>query len=455
MTLADLQRLAETYSPAIKSARAAVEAAKGAALQAGMYPNPNFTFENDTSATGPAGYPGFQIDQLIKTGGKLKLAQAAALIDVLNAKAALRRAQTDLNYSLRGSYFAVLVARENVRVSEALFRFAEEIFRYQVELVRRGGVVAAPYEPLQLRPLVFAARIAVVSARNQYRASWRQLAASMGLPNMPPSELAGRVDMPVPAFDFEQVRAHMLENHTDVITAENSIRKAKYSLELAKLVPLPDVYTRLLVQKDYTAPPNQIAASVQFAVPVPIWDQNKGGIHQAEALLAQSIVGPDLARNALIGTLADAFNRYETGRVTVEAAAQQMADQLRAYRAMRARRNAVPDSVAFNDLVTAQQALAGYIAGYITALGLQWQAAVDVANVLQTDDLYQLARSQQMLLVPDLADLEYHYHLDKHAGPAGAKDPPGTPNAVTIGASWGDPAPQPAAPPAAAPAPPR
>ena len=405
VTLADLQRLGETYSPAIKNAKAAVAAARGAAIQSGMYPNPIFSFENDTIQTGPAGYPGFQIEQTIKTGGKLKLQQASALMDVLNAKAALRRARTDLMTAIRGTYFAVLVARENARVSDALFRFCESIYRYQVATVQRGGFAAA-YEPLQLRPLVLQARLQVLQARNQYHASWRQLAASLGLPHMPPSELAGRVDMAIPMFDYEQVQAHLFKNHTDVITAENNIRKAKYGLELAKIVPLPDVYTRLLVQKDYSTPPNQVAASVQFGVPVPLWDQNKGGIRQAAAQLAQALVGPDQARNALVNTLADAYNRYETGRLQVEVTSQQVRDQLRAYRGLRARRESDPNSVGFGDLVTAQQTLAGYIAGYTTALGFQWQAVVDVANVSQTDDLFTTAQSQEMLLVPDLGDLE-------------------------------------------------
>src|SRR5262249_54801738 len=73
LNLSDLQALGETYSPAIKSARAAVEAALGAAKQAGAYPNPVFAFEYDTVQTGSgtsagSGYPGFMVDQLIKTG---------------------------------------------------------------------------------------------------------------------------------------------------------------------------------------------------------------------------------------------------------------------------------------------------------------------------------------------------------------------------------------------------
>jgi cobalt-zinc-cadmium efflux system outer membrane protein len=413
MSLSDLQRLAELYSPAVKNAAAAVEAAKGAVQQAGAYPNPTFAFEHDTAETGPAGYPGFFLDQVIKTGNKLKLQQAAAMMDLLNARVALRRARSDLAYAVRGAYFGVLVARESMRVNEALFRFTDELYKVQIELARD---TAAPYEPMLLRPLVDQARLNVLTARNQYLASWRQLAAALGLPEMPPSELAGRVDMAVPAFDYDVVRERVLRQHTDVLTAFNAIYKARYNLELARTVPLPDVDLRLLVQKDYTTPPNQIVHSFQASIPVPLWDQNKGAIRQAEGLLAQAAVGPEQARNTLTGSLADAFNRYRTAREAVEIAQRQVRDQIRGYRAAWTRRETLPNQVAFGDLLTAEQTLVGYLGAYLTALGAQWQAVVDVANLLQTDDLYQAGPCREMEPIPDLEHL-----LPVKDGPHGLK----------------------------------
>jgi len=400
LCLADLQRLAALYSPAIKNAEAAVVAAEGAAKQAGLYPNPSFFFEHDTVQTGPAGYPGFGVDQVIKTGNKLKLQQAVATMDVLNAKVALRKAHADLRYQVRQAYFGVLVALETVRVGDALYRFADDIYRYQIGLLRGG--FAAAYEPMQLRPLVLQAKANVLQARNQYQASWKQLVAAMGLPCMPPSELEGRVDLPVPVFDYHLVEACALKNHTDVLTASNSIQKAHYALALAKIIPWPDVDVRFFVQKDYTTPPNQVAHSVNITVPVPLWDRNQGNIHQAEGLLAQALVGPDQARNSLITTLADAYSRYSTARQLVDIAQQQIRDQVRAYRGAFERRDRVPAEVGFGDLVTAQQTLATYITGYITALGQQWTAVVDVANLLQTEDLFQTACHQEMAPIPEL-----------------------------------------------------
>src|SRR5262249_18352374 len=141
-----------------------------------------------------------------------------------------------------------------------------------------------------------------------------------------------------------------------------------------------------------------------FSAQIPLWDQNKGGIRQYEWLLAQASVGPDQARNALINTLADAFNRYQTARRSVEITGQQIQDQVRVFRGVYQRHQQVPGQVSFGDAVTAEQTLAGYLSAYVTALGLQWQAVVDVANLPQTPDLF--AAGQPLQAVEPLPDLK-------------------------------------------------
>jgi cobalt-zinc-cadmium efflux system outer membrane protein len=387
LTLADLQRLAGQYSPAIQAAQAAVTAARGAVRQSLAYPNPTVAFEEDTTQTGPAGYPGFFIDQLIKTGNKLELQGAAATMDLFNAQLALRRARFDVANQVRSNYFAILVAQENVRMSRALARLMDDIYAAQVTLLK--GKEAAAYEPMQLRPLALQARFNLTQAINQYHASWRQLVANLGLPDMPPAEVAGRVDLPVPEFDYEQVKNYILKRHTDVLTAENNIHKADYVLRLARIQPVPDVDVRLLVQKDYTTPPFYIAHSVQVSVALPVWDLNRGAILQAQMLLTQAMQNLSVTRNTLIVNLADAHNRYLTYKKQTDMALKQTQDQVRVYKAVYNRFRGGDLGVTFGDVVAAQQALAGYLTGYLSALGLQWTAVVDVANLLQTEDLFE------------------------------------------------------------------
>jgi len=406
LSLSDLQSLAAANNPSIKNAAAGVEAARGAMIQAGAYPNPNVFWEADTVGTGGAGYQGGGFDQPIKGANKIKLARAAAAMDLRNAELAYRRAVSDLATQVRSTYFAVLVALENVKVNRALAGFTDRVYRVQVDVVRGGP--AAPYEPMQLRPLALQARLNLIQARNQYIASWKQLAAALGLPNMPPTELAGRVDIPVPVFHYEEVLARVLSQHTDILTAQNSLQKARYLLELAQVTPFPDFDINVLIQKDYTTPPHYLVYSGRLTLPVPVWDQNKGAILQARNLLIQAAQAPTQSQLQLTNTLADAFNRYTTARQQVQVTLQQIKDQVRVYRGVYERywRAPPPGEVTFGDVVTAQQTLAGYISAYITALGLQWTAVVDVANVLQTEDLFQVSKTQEkMAPVPDLEHL--------------------------------------------------
>lgn len=403
MSLADLQRLGETYSPTIMTALAEIEKAKAAAYQAGMYPNPSIAWEHDTVQTGPAGYPGGYYDQPIKTGGKLTVQQAAATMDVLTARLNLRRAKADLWTQVRGNYFAVLVALQGVRYYEALFQFAEYLYEYQIKQVRVSKL-AAGYEPMQLRPLVLQARFDSIQARNRYAAAWRQLAATLGLPDMPPSQLVGGLDVPLPVFDYDAVVAR-LANHTDVRNALVSVQKAKYNLQFQKLVPLPDIGARALVQKDYTTPPNQVTHSAVMYMTVPLWDQNRGGIRQAEWQLAQASAGPSQARNNLINTLADAFNRYVTSRQQVDITQQQIRDLVQAYKSAWLRHQLTPMVVSFSDLWPVQATLESYVNVYITALGMQFQATVDVADLLQTEDFFQAGQRQDIVPLPVLEDL--------------------------------------------------
>src|SRR5947209_11335046 len=118
LDLAELQRRATELHPTIRQAMHAVGSARGAAIQAGLPPNPSFGFEADTIGSGgTAGQQGAKYEQLIKTAGKLRLAQEAALMDVVNAQVALRKAQIDLATQVRSAYFGVLVAEEYLRLA--------------------------------------------------------------------------------------------------------------------------------------------------------------------------------------------------------------------------------------------------------------------------------------------------------------------------------------------------
>ncbi len=412
LELADLQRLALSNNPAVRQASADVDAAHGAAIQAGVYPNPSLGLTIDDVGLGnTAGKHTAFLQQTIKTGGKLKFARAAAEMDVRNAETAFRRAQYDVMGQVRANYFAVLSAREGMRVGLAFAHFTEEIYHIQVDLL--SGAQVAAYEPLQFRALAVQARGTLIQARNRYAAAWKQLAASLGLPGMPPAELAGRVDMPLPLYKYEDVLARVLSRHTDLLTAENGLARARYNLRLQQVTPVPDVTVKAGVNRDYTQAPNNTTAVAEIDIPLPVWDRNQGNIRQADAQLLRASEEAHRVRADLSSRLAEAFERYQTNRQLLAFYRDQiLPDQVRVFRNVFERysiQETKKQEIQFIDISTAQQNLGTSLTAYLTALGAQWTAVVDVANLLQTEDLFQVGGervgAECLAPLPDLGKL--------------------------------------------------
>jgi cobalt-zinc-cadmium efflux system outer membrane protein len=425
LTLADLQRIALASSPLIKQAVARVENARGLAFQAGLPPNPLLGFEDDTfGTTGGAGYVGGFMEQLFVTGGKLRLRRAVATMDLRNAEVALRRAQMDLATQVRTNYFQLLVARENMRINRILVSFVDAVYEMQAREVRsKAELTIAAYEPMYLRALANIARTNLITARNSYLQYWKQLAAAMGLPGLPLTQIAGRADMPIPIFDFAQVWTHVGKNHTDVVTADNTWHQARLSLLLAQAQVVPDVDSRVLIQKDYTGSPNAIAPSFATSIPVPIWNRNQGGIAAAQSEVVRAAEEPLRVRNDLYSRLSEAFNRYQSSRQNLALYRDQiLPDLVRVYDAIYRRYHALggvqppgvtpatppsapattpvpplppaiqPPQPGINDVVVAQQFLTSSIATYITNLQGMWQAVVDVTDLIQTNDMFRMGQ---------------------------------------------------------------
>jgi cobalt-zinc-cadmium efflux system outer membrane protein len=403
-TLASFQQIAAQHSPNLKQAVSDVEAARGNLIQAKAYPNPTVGFEADPSNDGSTpGVQGFFFDQTIKTAGKLKLQAAAAQKDLDNAELALRKARSDLATQVRQEYYALLIAKETVRVNRALARFTEAIYLLQKDLLTAGTV--APYEPAALRAQAYTARLALKQSISTYLYQWKQLTATVGLRQMPLSEVSGRVDAAIPYYDYDAVLGHVLRNHTDLLTARNTIEKNRYNLKLAQVTPVPDVDVRAAVLKEFSLPPMQFVPSVQVGVPIPVWDHNRGNIIASESALMRASEEPHRVETVLANNLANAFTNYKNNLDALEYyRGFILPDQIRAFRGVHDRRQGDPN-VAFADIVTAQQTLVTNVQSYLTILGQIWTSVISVADLLQTDDLFQLAEPRAVPPLPDLEEL--------------------------------------------------
>ncbi len=417
LTLADLQRIAAANSPTLRQAVSDVEAAKGNLIQAKTYPNPIISYLVDPSNNNStAGVQGGAIEQIIRTAGKQRLGVAQAQKDLDNAVLALKRARSDLSTAVRNAYFTFLVDKETLVVTRAVARFTDDIFRIQIGLLR--GSQVAPYEPSSLRAQASLSRLAYKQAIFSYIYDWKALVATIGMQQMPLTEVAGQVDRLIPYYDYDAVLAHVLRNHTDILTARNGLRRAQYSLKLAQVTVVPDLDVRMTLEKDFALAPFGTYHALSVGMPLPIWDQNKGNIIAAQAALVRAGEEAHRVEVTLTNNLASAYSNYKNNLVAIDDYRRNiLPDLVRYYRGIYARRQVDPTS-AFNDLVTAQQTLSQNVTAYIGVLGSLWTSVVSVADFMQTDDLFQLAEPRTLPEVPDLNHL-----LPLPCGHPGLADP--------------------------------
>ena len=83
-----------------------------------------------------------------------------------------------------------------------------------------------------------------------------------------------------------------------------------------------------------------------------------------------------------------------------------MRDQVRTYRGVYQRYHDDPQDIRFNDVVVAQQTLASTLTQYIDVLANQWQAVVDVAELLQVDDIFSMGDPIYVAPIPELGTLD-------------------------------------------------
>jgi cobalt-zinc-cadmium efflux system outer membrane protein len=403
-TLSDLQRIAAANSAALRQAISDVQAARGALLQAKTYQNPTAGYLVDpTNINTTAGVQGFFFSQSVRTAGKQKFGVGAAQVRLENAQLALRRARSDLSTAVRAGYFAVLVDQETLAVLRDLVRFTDEMYRLQTGLLK--GAQAASFEPTALRAQAVTVRLAYKQALATYFYDWTQLVATLNLHQLPLSKVDGAVDRLFPYYEYDRVKVRVLQNHTDILTARNQVPIARYNLQLAQVQPIPDFDVRMAMGKDYTVAPFGTYKTLALSMPVPIFNQNKGNIINAQAALIRASEESHRAEASLVYNLGQAYTNYQNNLIALEDyRCNILPDLVRYYRGVYARRQVDPSS-SFGDLAFAQQNLSSNVIAYLGVLGSAWSSVVALADFLQTDDLFQMATPRELPELPDLSQL--------------------------------------------------
>ena len=315
MTLTDLESIALAKNPTLAQAAAGIAAARGAALQAGLYPNPTLGYSaNEVGNEGRAGQQGMFLQQEFVTAGKLKLSRRAASQQVLEAEALFDAQRRRVLNDVRSIFYDVLVAQRTLELSTELVRVGNEGVRAAEDLLRAQEVSRG--DLLQARVEADTARLLLVRAENRRQAAWRSLTAVMGTPHMTAVPIDGDLDTDLPNLQWEQSLSHLLSQSPELAAGQAAVQQAGWNLARAQAEPFPNVDVQAGTQYD-TATEDQVV-NLQVGLPVPLFNRNQGGIRRAQAEWNAARANVARIELDLQNRLAAAFERYSNARQQVE-----------------------------------------------------------------------------------------------------------------------------------------
>ncbi|HMB27086.1 MAG TPA: TolC family protein [Blastocatellia bacterium] len=397
LRLEDLERMALQNNPTIGQAEAAVRAAEGRRVQAGLMPNPIIGYlgeELSARAFDQKSEHYVFAEQEVPLGGKLKKSRDVFARERAQAQAeAAAQKQRVLN-AARALYYEALGAQRLVEVRAELAKLAGEAVEVTGELFNTGA--ADRPDALAIQVEARRARVDLVMAENELDQIWRQIGAVVGDPFLKPARLAGDLEQGLPALEQDQLLAALLSVSPEVKRAQAGIERARASLARAKAEPTPNLFLRggmgysaELLETFPPQPPGRKSGPEAFAevgLRIPLFNRNQGAIAEASAELDFAEREARRVELMLRARTASAFRAYQNAlSVATEYREQIVPRARRAYELYLASFRQM--AAAYPQALIAQRTFFQTQAEYVRALVDVWRNAIQLQGFMLTGAL--------------------------------------------------------------------
>lgn len=280
ITLAGALAHALAANPDLAVAARSVEAADGQVTQARARPNPQLAFQlQDTRADSRT--TSVLINQTLELGGErsARMTEAGSARGVAGAELAQR--QIEVQARVTANFFALLAAQQNMSLAQQTLALATEARAAASKRVRAGK--AAPLEASKAEVAEANARATLARSRNACASARQALAATWGEPDAEFGEAVGDSTV-LPPVPSRAALDRQVDDAPSLRAADAEIARREALLDFERARRTPDVTLSVGVQRDEDLGLTQ--AVVGFAVPLPLFDRNRGNQFTAAARTA-------------------------------------------------------------------------------------------------------------------------------------------------------------------------
>jgi len=395
-SLDEFVQLAMQNHPRLRAAQAAVEAARGKAVQARLYPNPVIAGFSPQIAGDQSQWSGTAAQDIV-TAGKLRLAEQAALREVQRAEYELIRARFDVLADVRRSFYSLLVSQRRVEIFNLLLDIAKRSYEIGRQLAEAGEGTKADVLFWSIER--DRAEVRLLNAGVFIETGRREVAAAVGLPRADVGRIEGDLLRRLPNFDLKTLQDAVVQANALPRAAEAEIARAQWALERAVVQPIPNVNLMGGYQRQVGIPAMD-QGLVQVMMAVPLFDRNQGNIRAARADIATSRANLRGVELDLATRTAQAVATYRTSqRLTEwydEYILPKAKETVQLTQTLYAR-----GEVTFLSLLQAQKILTETELAFVEAQAERWTSAVLIADLLQLEQFPPAADAPAAIVTND------------------------------------------------------
>ncbi|WP_339612959.1 TolC family protein [uncultured Rubinisphaera sp.] len=380
LSLEQLEASALAGHPELRQARARVNSRRGRYVQAGLPFNPVLQYQSEEIGNeGASGLHSLRVNQQFVTANKLGIAQQVQAYEVQKQQAQLRAAELRVLTRIRIAFAAAAVSQRRAELTDQIVELAERSLRSVQSLV--DAKEASNVALLQAKVELDQARVNAENAVTQLQATRRALAAAVGMPELPPSDLAVDREEVLGEAPWEVLMSELEASSPELAAAGSELERARWALQLACAQVTPNITGQVGVGVDTAT--DDTYAIVGVSIPLPIRNRNQGNIQTARADIAAASAAIDQTRLSLDGRLADAVGRYQTARQRYEQLEKRIVPNAEETYKLSQQAFAAGDSD-FLQLLTVQRTLFTTRLSVLDAFGQAKQALAEIEGLLVT-----------------------------------------------------------------------
>jgi cobalt-zinc-cadmium efflux system outer membrane protein len=304
-------------------AKYGIEYTKGQEVTARLFPNPLLSVGTLSSYTqgrtlSNSGQLFTQVAQLFELAGKRGYRIESAGFGTQSAEAAFEDAVRLLGLTVKDSYYRVQLAQRRLVLAEENRERFSRILDVNTIRFKKGYIAEVDLIRIRLQMVDFQSQ--VIQSLQEAESAKGELRQLLRLSPSTVLELTTELGFRRIDPDIEKLRVTALAMRPDIRAKRYTFSQRQSDLKLAKAYRIPDVTIGAgYAIQGAQGPDNPGQVALNAGIPLPLFNRNQGGIHQAEVSLQAAEADLDKTVNRVENEVEVAYFNLLQSRRLVEA----------------------------------------------------------------------------------------------------------------------------------------